>query len=124
MEKRTKVFVTFLFVIALVIFLYIFTNWFSIATGYFSGEDETAKIARCLNKQGAEFYGTTFCADCEKQLAIFGTAAQEIRYKDCGENKELCPNIREIPAWYINKQIHYGYKSLEELKQLSNCVDV
>ncbi|MBI2452144.1 hypothetical protein HYV50_03640 [Candidatus Pacearchaeota archaeon] len=121
MEKRTKVLVTFIVVIFLVAGLYIFTDWFSKVTGYFSGESEKLKLSKCLSNQGAEFYGTTLCAECEKQKEIFGDNFKLITYVDCGEDKSLCPNIREIPAWYINKNIHYGFKNLTQLEEISGC---
>jgi hypothetical protein len=121
MEKKFKVLLTLGAVIVLVVFLYMFTNWFSLITGYFKGEDEVMLLATCLSGKGAEFYGTTFCADCEKQTKIFGNAFSNIKYIDCGRDKEFCPNIRTIPAWYINGQIYYGYKEIKDLKEISDC---
>ncbi len=121
MEKRTVVMITFLVLILLVGGLYIFTDWFSKVTGYFTGEAEREKVAQCLAQKGAEYYGSDFCPDCEKQKKEFGNSFKLVSYVDCGENKVNCPNVREIPAWYMDKQIYYGYKTLDELKQLSNC---
>jgi hypothetical protein len=121
MQKRFKVYLTFGILVLIVGGLYIFTNWFSLITGYFKGEDEVVRLAVCLNGKGAEFYGTTFCADCEKQTKAFGYAFSNIKYVDCGKDKEFCPNIRSIPAWYINGQIYYGYKEINELKEISGC---
>jgi len=123
MEKRTIVLLTFFFIIILITGLYLFTGWFSMVTGYFSGEDEKTKLAHCLKDQNAQFFGSQYCADCEKQLTMFGTSSKAIHYKDCGKEKELCPNIREIPAWYINKKFHYGLKTLTELQEISSCID-
>lgn len=122
MEKTIKLFITFAFLVILISGLYIFTNWFSIITGYFVGEDEKAQLANCLSGQGAEFYDSEFCADCEKQKQLFGKAISLIHIIDCGKEKELCPNIKSVPAWYINKKIHYGFKNITELQQLSNCI--
>ncbi|MEK6855433.1 MAG: hypothetical protein AABX73_04385 [Nanoarchaeota archaeon] len=121
MERQNRVFLTFVFIVLLVTGLYIFTDWFSKVTGYFSGESERGKIVLCLKEKGAELYGSEFCADCEKQRKIFGEEIKSIFYVDCGRNKELCPNIREIPAWYIDRKIYYGLKSLSELKEISEC---
>lgn len=121
MEPRTKVFLTFGIAVLLIAGLYIFTNWFSLITGYFTGEDERSGVAHCLADDGAEFYGTLYCVDCEKQMEVFGPAFSIIPQVDCGRNNENCPNIREVPAWYINRQIHYGFKTLEELKEISGC---
>jgi len=124
MKKRTQVLVTFLFVIVLVSGLYVFTSWFSLITGYFTGESEQARVANCLTDQGSEFYGTSFCADCEKQQNELGKTFETINYIDCGRDKQNCPNIESIPAWYIpnsEDKIHYGFKTINELKVLSGC---
>ena len=121
MEKQTRVFLTFLFVILLVAVLYIFTDWFSQATGYFTGESETKNIALCLSKRGAEFYGTIYCVDCEKTKKMFGQSFKLINEFDCGAEKENCPNIHSIPAWFIDNKIYYGFKNLTELQEISNC---
>ena len=121
MQKRFQVLITFTVLVLLITGLYIFTNWFSIITGYFTGESEQAKLAQCLQKQGAEFYGSVSCADCEKQKEVFGNSFELINSVDCGNDKELCPNVREIPAWYINKNIYYGLKTLNELEELGSC---
>lgn len=117
-----KVLFTFGIAILLVAGLYIFTDWFSLLTGYFTGESEQGRVAKCLADNGAEFYGTPYCADCEKQKEVFGTFFEKIYFVDCGREKENCPNIREVPAWYINGKIHYGLKTLTELKDISGCV--
>ncbi len=121
MEKTTKLFLTFSFLVILITGLYIFTNWFSIITGYFIGEDEKTQLANCLSGQGAEFYDSEFCADCEKQKNLLGTAMKSISIINCGKEKELCPSIKTVPAWYINKTIYYGFKNITALQELSNC---
>jgi hypothetical protein len=103
--------------------LYIFTDWFSKVTGYILGEDEKTKVAHCLEGQDVEFYTNKFCAECERQRDVFGSSIRFVNNVDCGKDKEKCPHIREIPAWYINKTIYYGYKNLTELKDLSDCKD-
>ena len=121
MEKRTQVMLTFLALVLLITGLYLFTNWFSLFTGYFTGEGEINKLITCLNDKDAEFYTSLFCADCEKQQKLFRQEFSSIKQVNCGDKKENCPNIRSIPAWYINGNIYYGYKDLNELKNLSDC---
>ncbi len=121
MQKRTQVIMTFLALIILISALYTFTNWFSKVTGYFGGEGEKDRLLKCLTDSNAEFYTSVFCADCEKQQKLFGESFKLISQVNCGENKELCPNIQGLPAWYINKNIYYGYKNLTELKYISGC---
>lgn len=121
MEKRVRVLVTFSIAIILIASLYFFTNWFSLITGYFVGESEQQRIANCLAENGAEFYTSIQCADCERQRELFGRAFDRVPQVDCGEDKSLCPNIQSVPAWYLNKKIHYGLRSLDELKALGGC---
>jgi hypothetical protein len=123
MKKRTRVMVTFGFIVLMITGMYIFTDWFSRITGYFIGEDEKTRLAQCLDGKHAEFYGTEYCAECERQRDIFGRSFNTIVEIDCGRNMENCPNIREIPAWHINKSIHYGFKNFTQLKDLSGCID-
>ncbi|MBX4212149.1 hypothetical protein KW787_01690 [Candidatus Pacearchaeota archaeon] len=121
MNSRVKLLVTFSTLIVLIISLYMFTDWFSKVTGYFTGEDEKIKLAQCMTNKGSEFYGTTECAECERERKLLGSAFKELSYIDCQENK--CSNLKSIPAWYINGTFEYGFKTLKELHELSGCTD-
>ena len=121
MEKRVKVFATFLVAVLLVTGLYLFTDWFSKVTGYFSGESEKEKLAQCLSEQGAEFYYTIQCPDCEKQKQVLGDSMKLLSTKNCGSSGELCPNIKSFPAFYMNKSINYGFLNLTQLDKISGC---
>ena len=121
METKRKVAITFVVIIVLVSGLYFFTDWFSKVTGYFSGQDESERIANCLNDGGAEFYTAISCAECEKQALVFGRAFGIIDRVDCGDKGEKCENLRSVPAWYLNGNIYYGAKNLTELEDLGEC---
>ncbi len=127
MNTQQKVLLSFGILVVLIFGLYFFTDWFSKVTGYFTGEDERTKLAKCLDEKEAEFYGGIYCKDCERQLTLFGSAVEFLQYVECETNTEgeiideKCKNIREIPAWYINKNIVYGYKDLKELEEISGC---
>jgi len=123
MKKRTQVVLTFSFLVLLVLSLYIFTDWFSKVTGYFYGGDEETQLARCLESKNSEFYSAVFCPECEKQKKEFGQAFKIIRTIDCGKMGELCPSIRSVPSWNINKQIYYGFYNISELKEISDCLE-
>lgn len=123
MEKKYKVYVTFGVLIVLITGLYYFTNWFSLVTGYFKGEDEIVRLTNCLNSKGAEFYGTEICARCEEQMRIFGKTAKSLRHIDCGKDKEFCPNLKEIPAFYIGQKFYYGVINVSEIKKISGCYE-
>ena len=121
MEKKFVVLATFLVLVFLVAGIYFFTDWFSKVTGYFTGENDVEKLAQCLKEQNAEFYSSQICPDCEKQKELFGQSINYIRVIDCGNEKENCPNILSVPAFYFNSTIVYGYKSLTELDKISGC---
>ena len=115
MQKRAKLILTFIILVVIIATLYAFTNWFSIVTGYAVGQGENVKLARCLDDRNTELYSSDYCADCQKQKAELGYSYRIIQIVDCGEEKELCPNIREMPAWCIDGKIYYGFKTLDEL---------
>ena len=123
MKPRTKVLVSFIFIVFLVSGLYVFTDWFSRVTGYFGGEAQTEKLVNCLNSKGVQVYVSLYCPDCEKQRNDFGKHWKGLTIIECGDKKELCPNLRSVPAWYLGKTIHYGYKNFTDLQKLSGCVD-
>jgi len=127
MEKKFQVLITFVFLVLLIAGLYIFTNWFSLITGYFTGESQHESLVNCLNEQGAEFYFSEYCADCERQKNEFGSSFKKISQINCGRNMENCPNIREVPAWYIpssEQKIHYGFLTFDQIQELGNCKQV
>ena len=121
MEKKYAVLFTFLALVLLVLGLYFFTDWFSKVTGYFLGESDSEKLAQCLAEKNAEFYYSQLCADCEKQTELFSQSIKHVRLINCGNEKENCPNIQSLPAWYINSTIIYCFKNLTELDSLSGC---
>jgi hypothetical protein len=127
MHSRTKTIISFVILVSLIFGLYFFTDWFSKVTGYIGGESEVTKLAQCLDNLETELYGGKYCPDCEKQLTLFGTSIRFLNYIECetSTQKEItdpkCKNLRDIPAWYINKSIHYGYKNISQLQELSGC---
>jgi hypothetical protein len=128
MNVRYKVFMSFVILVVLIFGFYFFTDWFSKVTGYLGGEDERERLALCLDEKRAEFYGGEYCSDCEKQLTLFGSAIGFLHYVECETNTAgdvvdtRCKNLREIPAWYIDGEIYYGFKTLAELQELSDCL--
>lgn len=118
-DPRTGVLISFVILVLLVISLYYFTDWFSRVTGYFTGEEEKVKLARCLDEKGAEFYDSVGCEECERQVKEFGRVIQIVNRVDC--DKEDCSNIKELPAWYISGEVYYGFKNLTELSEISGC---
>ncbi len=129
MDSKYKLMISFGILVFLVLGLYFFTDWYSKITGYLSGEDEKTNLAQCLTENGAEFYTGIYCSQCEKQEKLFGSASKFLNVIECetGSNGSVtdkkCGNLKEIPAWYINKTILYGFKSFDELKNVSGCIE-
>jgi hypothetical protein len=124
MKRKVKVLITFIVLVILVILLYLVSDWFSLFTGYVIGGSQQQTIARCLEKQGAEYYFSATCVSCERQEKEFGRAIRSVTRIDCGEVGELCPNIRTTPAWYFprsKEKVYYGFMSLEEINSRSGC---
>tara|TARA_Y100000310_G_scaffold345811_1_gene470324 strand:- start:9086 stop:9433 length:348 start_codon:yes stop_codon:yes gene_type:complete len=113
--------ISFVILVGLMFGLYFVTDWFSKVTGYILGEDERERLANCLDESGAEFYSVWKCRDCENQIEIFGKSFDLIYEVGCGVEGEKCANVREFPAWYINGEVYYGLKEIDELKELSGC---
>jgi hypothetical protein len=130
MNNKQRFFVSFAILIVVMFGLYFFTDWFSRVTGYFTGEEEKVKLGQCLEGKGVEFYtSANYCEDCFKQEEELGKGLNYLSKIECQINSnnqilnEDCSNLRQIPAFYINRSFVYGYKSLAELKILSGCID-
>lgn len=107
-------------VLALIFGFYVFSDWFSKATGYVLGEDQKITFVNCLKENGGVLYEKAECSDCEKQRALLGESAYAIVPKVmCGD--DLCRGLRSVPAWEIEGALHYGLKNYKELDALSSC---
>lgn len=121
MGRRNRVIITFVILVAVVLGLYYFTDWFSKTTGYAPGEAEILRLARCLNEKGARMYGSETCPDCEKQKELFGEFFEKIDYYECVGFEGECGEISALPAWRINGNLHYGVIVLDKLSEISGC---
>lgn len=85
------------------------------------------QLADHLNQAGVKMYGAYWCPHCERQIDLFGDAAEEVPYIECdpaGENAqpELCEaaGIAGYPTWEIDGEFYPGVRSLPELAYLSD----
>ena len=124
MEGKEKVILTFIVLVFLVAFLYLFSDWFSKATGYIVEDNPDNSLAKCLTERGAVLYGSNLCPNCKIQRNLFGISAFKfLNYVECSDEPLECSNLRGVPAWRINGTIYYGIKTLEQLRALSGCID-
>ncbi len=98
-------------------------------------EEETPKdeasledLAKCLEEKGIKFYGTSWCGWCNRQKQLFGEAARYLPYVECTDKEtnqmtEECQKaeISGFPTWDFFGEKEAGFKSLEELTELSDC---
>lgn len=86
-------------------------------------------FAKCLAEKGIKFYGSSGCGWCKKQRELFGQAEKFLPYIECTDEKTQqitseCQSagITGFPTWeFPEKGKISGYKSLEQLAELSGC---
>jgi len=86
-------------------------------------------FAKCLTEKGMKFYGVPGCGWCAKQKELFAEAIQYLSYVECVDegSDELIAECQEagitgFPTWKIpNGELVSGFKTLEELSELSGC---
>ncbi|MEK6863509.1 MAG: hypothetical protein AABW53_02330 [Nanoarchaeota archaeon] len=89
------------------------------------------KLAQCL-AQEATFFGAYWCPPCVLQERTFGPEAWNVfkeSYIECSERSspeehQICSreDFEKIPFWkFKNGEKINGYKTLEQLAELSGC---
>ncbi len=86
-------------------------------------------FAQCLKDEGAVFYGTFWCAHCQDQKDLFGSALSEAPYVECSTpdgrgQLPICTEneITGYPTWtFANGSRVLGKLSLEELAAKTGC---
>lgn len=127
MDKRVSVLLTFMALVLLIFILYFSTNIFSKVTGYFVGESELEKLTKCLDSKNSELFIGSISKTSEDQINILGQSINNLRITECETSKsgeiidQRCKNLKSVPAWYIDKEIHYGIKNISDLENISNC---
>lgn len=92
-------------------------------------EKSLENFAKCLAEKGAKFYGSFRCGWCKRQKELFGQAEIFLPYVECIDEKTQemtleCQSagITAFPTWeFPEKGKIPGYKSLEQLAELSGC---
>jgi len=86
-------------------------------------------FAKCLSEKGMKFYGASSCGWCAKEKELFAEAVEYLPYVECvdEESGELITECQEagisgFPTWkFPNGELVSGFKTLEELSELSGC---
>lgn len=87
------------------------------------------RLANCLRRSGAVFYGASWCPHCAEQRRSFGVAATRLPYVECSvdgtkDRTRACEaaNIRGFPTWiFADGTQRIGFVQPGELAELSGC---
>ena len=132
MEKRIKVILSIIVLLALVFAFYYITKAITAYTGYniaenIQTEEQKISLAKCLREKNVKMYGAYWCPHCNNQKKMFGNSFSYIRYVECdrsdkeGRKECLEKGIEGYPTWGIDNNLYPGEKSFDELAELSGC---
>jgi len=84
-------------------------------------------LAEHLTREGALFYGASWCPHCQEQKRLFGASASRLPYLECspaGPNTPQAPScnsagVSSYPTWIVNGQTFVG--EVLSLAQLANA---
>jgi hypothetical protein len=104
----------------------------SIAIGFAAAPTSARNLAsfgRCLEREGAVFYGTSWCPQCDAQRRVLGSAMRHVPYVECSvdggrRSTAECDeaDIHAYPTWEFGDGTREaGRKSLEALASRTGC---
>ena len=116
---KNKLILSVIILVAIGMF-FVFSNTNKL--GLTGSTTEIDKLSICLSKNTV-MYGSDLCSHCAEQKELFEGSFKYINYVDCLKNNEECinANIKAYPTWLINGKLYKGVKTLQELKELSDC---
>jgi glutaredoxin len=87
------------------------------------------EFGRCLTRQGATFYGASWCPHCRAQRATLGDAMSHVRYVECSVDgqRARAPACKEAdvdsyPTWvFTDGSRAHGEQSLARLAAKTGC---
>ena len=106
----------------LIIILVIALSYYAINK---NGHNTDNEFTNCISGK-ATLYMQTACFACKKQEDLFGESYKDLIVVNCAdpENYNECfvkNKIEYTPTWIINYEQYIGYKTLEELSELTSC---
>jgi len=93
------------------------------AINYFKPNTElNEEIMQCIADNSILIVSKT-CGHCANQKEILGPYLDKFDIQSVDDNPTLLNkyHLRGIPAWIINDKAYTGVKSVNELKELTNC---
>jgi len=93
------------------------------------GPSNLEPFAQCLEEKGTIFYGAFWCPHCQRQKAMFGSAAKSLPYVECsapdGQTQlQVCidKKVEQYPTWeFADGSRLTGERTLEELATKTSC---
>ncbi len=63
------------------------------------------------------------CGYCHNQIEMFGDNKDSFNIIYCDEDEQFCIDnqIAGVPTWIINEEKFVGVRTIDELKELTNC---
>ena len=91
--------------------------------------EELESLATCLTDNGAIFYGAYWCAHCQAQKKMFGSASELLPYIECStddpqKQNPVCEEamIQSYPTWeFADGGLLLGEVPLQQLAQRAEC---
>ena len=88
-----------------------------------------ATFGMCLAREGAIFYGASWCPQCRAQQKLLGSGSQYVHYVECSadgghDTTDECreAGISKYPTWVFPDGSHEtGRLSIETLAARSGC---
>ena len=107
----------------------IFPAIVALAAAAVAGAEDLDAFGRCLARNGAVFYGASWCPQCARQEALLGDAMEHVTYVECSEGgrRQETPDcadadIHGYPTWQFRDGSRArGVQSLAELARHSGC---
>ena len=114
MKRNKPIYVTLIFIIAVLILAY-----FSIQNRT-KNQNVSEQVAKCIG-QKATLYTQLGCTHCKTQEDIFGDNLKYIKIIDCFYERAKCENITATPTWEIDSKKIIGVKTIKQLRELTKC---
>ena len=80
------------------------------------------ELAKCIGSKST-LYIQKGCFACQKQEELFGETYKYLNVVDCLVDRQKCidKEITATPTWVINNEKLVGVRTIEKLKELTNC---
>lgn len=78
-------------------------------------------LLQCIASKNTTLYVSKTCSHCAEQKKILGEGVKYLNMIDCFDKPLECIGILGVPTWEIQGEKYPGVRSIEELKEISDC---